>query len=307
MAGLSVQVTFLGTSAGTPTAERGLPAVALTRGREVILFDCGEGTQMPCRRGSVRLSRLSRVCVSHLHGDHVLGLPGLLMSLQLARRTAPLAIHGPPGIDEFVRAVLRLLTARIAYPLAITEHVGDDGPIRGPGYRLECRALEHRVPCLGYAYQEDPAPGTLDAAAARRLGVPDGPLMGRLKAGESVSLPGGGMVRPEDVVGAPQPGIRIAYCTDTRPCPGTAALAAGADLLIHEATFASDRADDARTKLHSTAVEAAETALRAGARRLALTHLSPRYEDPAPLLAEAQALFPNTLVAADLLSLAVGP
>ena len=301
----SIRVTFLGTTAGMPTGTRGLPAVAIARQGEVLLCDCGESTQFQIRKAGIRTGRLSRILISHMHGDHVLGLPGVLMSLQLSGRTAPLEIHGPPGIEEFVRATLRMTEARVLYPLHIAEHGGAEEIARGADYRLECRPLEHRTFSLGYALVEDDILGVLDAEEARRLGVPHGPLMGRLKAGQAVALANGATVLPAQVLSPARPGKRIAYCGDTRPVPACVALAAGADLLIHEATFLSDRAADAQEKTHSTAAGAAEVAREAGARRLALTHISPRYTDPAPLLAEAQAVFPNTVVAEDLLVLDV--
>lgn len=302
-----ITVTFLGTSAGMPTAARGMPAVALVRPPELLLFDCGEGTQMQARRAGVRLHRVTQVCISHLHGDHVLGLPGLLMSLQMGGRTAPLSLHGPPGLAEFIHATLRRLATQVAFPLEIHEQSGEACWAPGAGYHLECAPLEHRILALGYALVEEPTPGALDAARARRLGVPPGPLLGRLKAGEAVSLPSGRVVRPEEVCAPARRGRRIAYCSDTRPCAAAVALAAGADLLIHEATFAAERARDAQEKSHSTTVEAAAVARAAGARRLVLTHLSPRYEDAGPLAAEARAVFPETVVAEDLLALTVPP
>jgi len=300
-----MRVIFLGTSSGTPTLARSLPSVVLQRGSEVILFDCGEGAQLQFRRAGLRPGRLSRVFISHLHGDHVLGLPGFLMSLQLTGRASPLEVHGPPGIRGFITGVLEMVQAQVAFPLEILEHDGDGVAARAAGYTVEFRALDHRVPCLGYALVEDATPGTLDVARARRLGVPDGQPMGRLKGGQPVTLADGTVVRPSQVVAPARPGLRVAYCTDTRPCEAAVILASGADLLIHEATFGSERAEDAHAKGHSTARDAAEIAAGAGARRLALTHISPRYSDPEPLLVEAREVFPSAVVAADLLVLDV--
>lgn len=282
-----------------------MPSLALRRGSEVILFDCGEGTQMQFRKAGLRPGRLSRFCISHLHGDHVLGLPGFLMSLQLGGRTAPLDVHGPPGIEELIGSVLRLTQAHVDFDLRFSEHGAAETVVRADGYRIVCRPLDHRVFCLGFALIEDPLPGALDVARARALGVPDGPIMGRLKGGETVTLPDGTTVEPAQVVARARRGLHVAYCTDTRPSPDAVALATGADLLIHEATFTHDRVEDAHAKGHSTAREAAEIAAHAGARRLALTHISPRYTDSAPLLADAQAVFPNTVIAADLMELDV--
>ena len=298
------RVTFLGTSSGAPTLTRGLPSLVLRRGPELLLFDCGEGTQLQFRKAGLRPGRLSRVFISHLHGDHVLGLPGFLMSLQLGGRATPLEIHGPPGIAALIQAVLRLVEAHIGYELRIFEHGAAETVARGDGYEIECRPLDHRAFCLGYALIEAPVPGTLDVARARALGVPDGPLMGRLKRGEAVTLSSGTIVVPAQVVAPARRGLRVAYCTDTRPrmrpscSPGTPILDPRGHLRARPCRGCA-------CKGHCTAHEAAEIAVRAGARQLALTHISPRYRDPAPLLSDAQALFPNTVIAADLMALEV--
>jgi ribonuclease Z len=293
-------VTFLGTGSGVPTTARNLACVAVQRGGELFLFDCGEAAQIQYRRAGLGFARLTGIFISHLHGDHVTGLMGLLMSLQMADRIQPLLLVGPRGLAEYVRCSRRALHTRFGYPLQIVE--ADAGQVvrETDAYRVWCDALDHRLFCLGYAFEERARPGRFDLAAARALGVPEGPLFGRLQRGEAVELPDGSSIRPEQVLGAPRPGARIAYCTDTRPCPAAVALGREADLLIYEGTFAADMADEAARKGHSTVVEAAQIAVAASARRLAITHISPRYTDPAPLAEQARAVFPETLIAEDL-------
>lgn len=298
-----MRIVFLGTGSGTPTLARYLAAVALVREGEILLFDCGEGTQMRFRRAGLRFSRLSRIFISHLHGDHVTGLPGLLMSLQMAERLAPVHLCGPPGIAELVWTLKRLLHTHFRYDLEISEATGPQVVCDVPAYQVECAPLDHRLFCLGFALTEKDRPGEFNVAAASRLGVPAGPLFGRLQRGETIVLEGGQTVRPEQVLGPPRRGRKIAYCTDTRPCTNAVELAREADLLIHEGTFAADLAEEAKMKSHSTVAEAAEIARQAKVGRLFITHLSPRYVDTGPLQEQAAAVFPNVIIATDLLEI----
>jgi ribonuclease Z len=279
-------------------------AGALARDGEWILFDCGEGTQYQLLRTDLRLSRLRYVFVTHMHGDHVLGLPGLLGTLNLSRHDRPVDVFGPPGIARFVREVSRTTYFRPIFPLVVHEHEGGV-VLETPEFTVEARRLNHRVAAFGYAVQELPRPGRFRLEDAQRLGIPPGPLYGRLQRGESVTLEDGRRVDPSTVVDPPRPGLRVANCTDTGPCEAARELARDADLLIHEATYTRDMAGEAVERGHSTADEAARVARDAGARRLLITHYSPRYDDVEPLLAEARAVFENTTAARDLLELDV--
>jgi ribonuclease Z len=279
--------------------------VALVREGEWMLFDCGEGTQMQLLRTSLRLSRLRYVFVTHLHGDHVLGLPGLLGTLNLSRHDQPVSLFGPPGLARYMRDVGRAIHFHPVFPLEVFE-VEPGIVLETPAFTVEARRLNHRVVAFGYALEEKPRPGRFDVEAARRLGIPPGPLYGRLQRGEAVALDGGRRVEAHEVVGPARPGLRFCYCTDTGPSDGALRLARGADLLVHEATYTDDMAEEATARGHSTAAGAARVARAAEARRLLITHFSPRYDDPAPLLAEARAIFPNTTAAYDLIEVAVG-
>jgi ribonuclease Z len=297
------RLVFLGTAGSWPTAERSVSATALKRGAEVILFDCGEGTQRQFQRSPLSYMEVSRICLSHLHGDHVLGLPGLVQTMDMNGRTAPLHVVGPPGTMDLVRQLVPVGHYKPSYPIEVQE-VRDGARLDGGSYSIHARALKHNVPNLGYALVEAQRPGRFHKQRALDLGVPEGPSFGKLQRGEDVRLPDGRTVRSEQVVGPARPGRKVVVTGDCLPCEATVELARGADVLVHDATFGSEFAD-ANKYGHSTAAQAAFIAQRAGARRLVLTHFSARYRDVAPLLAEARAVFGPTEAAHDLLELDV--
>lgn len=298
------QLTVLGSGASLPTLQRQTTAVAVQREGDLYLFDCGEGTQLQWRRAGLRFSKLRTICISHLHGDHVNGLVGLLQTLSLNGREEGLEVIGPPGIAGLLDAARTHVGLRLAYPMDVRESGGGD-LIAADGYTLRSAPLDHGPPTLGFALAESARPGRFDVQEARRLGVPEGPLFGRLQRGETVILPDGSQVRPDEVLGEPRPGSSVAYCVDTRPCDGALELAREADLFICDATFAEDLTLEARRRGHSTAREAAEMAVRARARRLLLIHLSARYHESRSLLEEAAAVFPRVEVAYDLMEIQV--
>jgi ribonuclease Z len=315
---LGVQVTFLGTSSGVPTRSRNVSAVALRlpQRSELWLFDCGEGTQHQFLRSDLRVSQLRRIFVTHMHGDHVFGLPGLLASLGLAGACEGLTLYGPDPLSSYLEGVMKASSTRIGYPLEIRRvreaaasgaviHDDDDLQVR-------CTALTHRVPAFAYRVDRKPRPGRFDVEKARALGIPPGPVYAQLKAGRSVTLEDGRIIRGAALCGPPRPGCSVVYCTDTVFSEAAVELARGADLLIHESTFSHAEADLAIARQHSTSTMAAQTALEAGVKRLVLTHLSPRYlpgnpTGPDDLLAEARAIFAETLVAKDFLTIEVLP
>ena len=312
-----MQVTFLGTSSGVPTRARNVSAVALRlpQRSELWLFDCGEGTQHQFLRSELRVSQLRRIFVTHMHGDHVFGLPGLLASLGLAGSCGGIDLYGPDPLRDYLEGVMRTSSTRIGYPLRT--HRVKEAAARGSlvldddDITVRCTLLTHRVPAYAYRVDQKPRPGRFDVERARALGVPPGPVYGELKAGRSVTLDDGRVIRGEALCGPPRPGRSVVYCTDTVFSEAAVALARGADLLIHESTFSHGEAELAIARQHSTSTMAAQTALEAGVKRLVLTHLSPRYVagnpmTPDDLVAEARAIFPETLVARDFLSLEVG-
>lgn len=293
---MDLDVVFLGTAGSMPTATRGLPATLVRRGGERLLFDCGEGTQRQLLRSDVGLVELEEVFLTHFHADHYLGLPGMLKTFALRGREVPLSVFGPVGTRTLM-GTLRRVFGRLDYPLAVTElEPGDELP--RDGYAIRAFAVEHGVPALGYALVEEERPGRFDVAAADALGVPPGPARGDLQRGEPIRLPGGAEVRPEQVLGPPRPGRKLVLAGDTAPAASVVEAAAGAELLVHEATFLAEERARARETLHSTAGEAALVAREAGVGLLALTHVSTRYFGH-EVVEEARELFPRTVVPRD--------
>lgn len=293
-----LSVTFLGTGAATPTIDRNVASLSVRRDGEVILFDCGEGTQRQMMRYGVGFS-FTEVFFTHYHADHMLGITGLLRTMGLQDRTAPVRLYGPKGASRILNVAVNLGIERNKFPVEIFELRPGDRISRGD-YDIVVFETEHRADTVGYALAEHVRLGRFNPDRALELGVPEGPLWGKLHKGEAVTLDDGRTVEPSDLVGEPRPGRTLVYTGDTRPSLKVMEAARGADLLVHEATFGGDEAERAKETGHSTASEAARVAADAGVRRLVLTHISPRYSRDAPeLLAEAQAVFPETIVARD--------
>ncbi|MBL8151711.1 MAG: ribonuclease Z [Blastocatellia bacterium] len=297
-----MKIVPLGTSSGTPTKERNVSSVTVFINGAWLLFDCGEGTQYRLLRSPLRFGQLEAVFVTHMHGDHIYGLPGLLGTLSLQHRTTPLHIFGPRGIRDFLTWVMKLSYLRLGYELKISE-VEEGEVYKSDGFKVVCKPLEHRVTDFGYLIVEDDKPGRFDLERAKELGIPAGPLYRQLQLGSDITLPDGRLIKSSEVVGEKRKGKRVAYCTDTRPCMNAVELSRGATMLIHEATYTEDLADEARLRGHSTAAQAASIAEQAGVERLLITHFSPRYLDIRPLLEEARRIFPNTDAARDLLEI----
>jgi ribonuclease Z len=293
---VDLDIVFLGTSGSVPTARRGLAGTLIRRGGARILFDCGEGTQRQLLRSTVGLVELPEVFLTHYHADHYLGLPGMLKTFALRGREVPLTVYGPPGLVDLF-SVLRRIFGKLSYEVDLVELCPGDAVDRGE-YRIFAFEVEHGVSSNGYALVESPRPGRFDVEAARSLGVPAGPLFGRLQSGEPVAVPGGAAVVPDQVLGAPRPGRKIVLAGDTRPARSVLDAARDADVLVHEATFASEERPRADDTLHATALGAAELARAAGVDMLALTHLSNRYFGP-EIAREARAVFPETVVPRD--------
>jgi ribonuclease Z len=293
-----LSATFLGTGAACPTVDRNVAGLAVQREGETILFDCGEGTQRQMMRYGVGFS-FTEVFFTHFHADHMLGITGLLRTMGLQDRTAPVTLYGPRGAQRILGVAMSLGIERNKFPVEIVEIRAGDR-LRRDEYDIVVFETQHRADTVGYALAEHIRLGRFHPERARELGVPEGPLWGRLHKGETVTLDDGRTVSPPDLVGVPRRGRTLVYSGDTRPHQALLEAARGADLLIHEATFGGDEAERAVETGHSTAAEAARVALEAGVRRLVLTHISPRYTRDAPeLLAEARAVFPETAIARD--------
>jgi len=299
-------LTFLGTSAARPTVERGVSSIALMREGETLLFECGEGTQRQMMRYGVGFT-LSEIFISHFHADHFLGLTGLVRTFGLQGRQEPLILYGPRGARRHLSAAVQLGVERSPFEVEIRE-LEPGEVLRRDAYDLEVIGVEHGGSAVGFALREHERLGRFNPDRAKELGVPEGPLWGRLHRGESVEFEVRNedgstdrrIVGPADLVGPARPGRLVVYSGDTRPCESVVRAAEGADLLVHEATFGQEEKDRALETQHATALEAAQVALAARAKRLVLTHVSARYSTmPDVLRDEARQVFAETVVAKD--------
>jgi len=294
---------FFGTGAGLPSKQRNVTAMALRLHQErnaVWLFDCGEGTQHQMLSSPIRPSKIEKIFITHLHGDHLYGLPGLLGSRAFAHTEAPLTVYGPPGIKHYVETVLSTSETHLPYALDIVEIA--PGPVFSDNrFDVSCLPLAHRIASYGYRIVEQPQAGALKVDALVQMGIPKGPTYRALKDGKDVVLPDGRTLQSDDFVMSSTPGRVIAILGDTMPTDNAITLAASADVLVHEATYGTDETARAAKHHHSTTVQAATIAKKAGVRALVLTHLSARYDEAATarLRAEAAAVFANVYIAHD--------
>jgi ribonuclease Z len=297
--GMSIlRLTFLGTSAAQPTIHRNLSGLAVKADQDLLLFDCGEGSQRQMIRFGTGFA-VDAVFFTHFHADHYLGIIGFLRTLGMTGREHALTLHGPPPAKRLLHQAIHLGVDSLPFPVEIVELRGGDSVARR-GYSVNAVQVDHRVNALAYVLQEDARPGKFNLAKARELGVQEGPDFGRLQRGETVTSRDGKPVGPLDVLGPPRTGRRVALSGDTRPCAALMAAAADADLLIHESTFSDDEQERALETRHSTAREAAKVAKAARAKRLILTHLSSRHDmDPSRLLAQAREEFSGPIEVAN--------
>ena len=286
-----------------PTKGRNLPSVVVKRENEVLMFDCGEGTQKQMVLSRIGFNKKMVIFITHMHGDHVLGLPGMLQSMSLLGRSKELDVYGPGGIKDFVESVNRTVQFQLVFPLQVHE-IGPGKVLNEPGYEIKAVRASHVIPCLSYGLIEKPKPGRFYPGKAEALGVPKGPLWKKLQLGQDVRI-GGRIVKPSDVAGSPRPGAKLVYAVDTRPCLTVRRLAANADLLIHDGSFDDSMKDKAREYGHSTVSEAANLARRANVKQLALMHISAMYKDPKVLLREARKIHRRTVIATDLMAIEV--
>ncbi len=292
-----IRVTFLGTAAARPTVRRGVSALTIQREGDLMLFDCGEGTQRQMMRYQTGFS-LDSIFFTHMHADHILGLTGLLRTMGLQGRIEPITLYGPSGSRGILASAAGLGVDRVPFEVSI-EELAVGARVGRDGYDVVALEVDHGAAALGYALAEHRRAGRFDVEAARALGVPEGPLFGQLHKGESIEVDGH-TIEPDAVVGPDRDGRTVVYTGDTRPTPSIIEAAHKAELLIHEATFTEDERDRALSTFHSTAKDAAEVAAAAGVRRLVLTHLSARYsDDPGTIEAEACEIFPAAVVAHD--------
>ncbi|TMW73407.1 ribonuclease Z [Alteribacter natronophilus] len=299
-----MKITFLGTGAGVPSKKRNVSSLVLhleNKQNDLWMFDCGESTQQQFLHTSLKPGKVKRIFISHLHGDHLYGLPGFLATRSFQGAKRPLTIYGPAGTEQFVKSALEISGTYLNYDCHFHE-VGEGLIFNEDGMSVSAGKLDHGLPCFGFRIKEDDRPGALLMDKVEEAGISPGPWLKDLKERKTVTLYDGRTVHGEDFTGPPQPGKTVTILGDTRPCASAAALAYKADLLVHEATFASGEESRAQKYFHSTSAQAAETALKAEAGALLLNHISPRYTDAAPLVNEAVTIFPNTAAAEDFMT-----
>lgn len=293
-----MKVIFLGTGGSFPTKERGLTSIAIRREGELLLFDCGEGTQRQMAHTKVSPMKVETVFLTHFHGDHFLGLPGLVQTMSLMDREKDLEVYGPHGTEEKISKLLEIPVFNLRFDIRIHDLQPGDS-LRRDGYEVETAEIRHSAPGIAYSLVEDQRPGKFYPEKAKELGIEPGPKYSQLQEGETIELPDGSIVEPDQVIGPPRPGRKIVYSGDTRPSKKIIKLAKNADLLIHDGTFSKELRDEAKVGGHSTVQEAAEVAKEANVQRLVLIHASPRYSNLSELEEEAQEIFSNSVFAND--------
>ena len=308
-----MNITFLGTSSGVPTLTRNVSSLALklSQTAEVWLFDCGEGTQHQLMKSNIKSSQIKKIFITHMHGDHIYGLPGLLATLGLSGNSNGIEIYGPSELSSFLISALKNSYCKLSFPLQFikVEDFASQNKIlfENDKVKVNCACLKHRLPAYGYRVSEKDKPGIFDIKKAESFKIPPGPIYSELQSGKKVDLKDGRSFNGKDFCGPPRKGESFVYCTDTVFSQSAVNLSRNADLLVHESTFSKEDEKMAYEKLHSTTIMAAKTALLSNTKKLIITHLSPRYTQrspikPSDLLKEAQKIFPNTYLAKDFLT-----
>ena len=307
-----MNITFLGTSSGVPTLKRNVSSLALklSQSAEVWLFDCGEGTQHQIMKSNIKSSHIKKIFITHMHGDHIYGLPGLLATLGLSGDSDGIEIYGPSELKSFVISALKSSYCKLSFPLRFinVEEYSEQKKLLFESDKIEvnCTILKHRLPAYGYRVSEKDKPGIFNIKKAESLKIPPGQIYSKLQTGQTIILDGR-TFNGKEFVGPPRKGKSFVYCTDTVFSESAVKLSKDADLLVHESTFSQQDEKMAYEKLHSTTIMAAKTALLSNAKKLIITHLSPRYNQkssikPSDLLKEARDIFPNTHLAKDFLT-----
>ena len=293
-----LSIIFLGTGGSWPTIKRNVTSIAVKRGGEIILFDCGEGTQRQFQKSKLSYMQISKIFITHFHGDHFLGIPGLVQTMQLNDREIPLHIFGPKGINQLVKQLLSLGYFKPNYEI-ISHEIDEETTLDFNEYFIKIIRVNHGVPTLGYCLEEKMRPGKFNKSKALKLGIPEGPLFSKIQKGQTIILKDGKKIIPEMILGPPRKGRKIVISGDTRPIDKMVAFANHADVLIHEATFDSSLEEISMEYGHTTASQAAEIAKKANVERLFLNHISPRYLDNKVLEEEAKKVFKKSIVPKD--------
>jgi len=298
-----MKLVFLGTSAAQPTIERGMTCICLVLDKEILMFDAGEGAQIAFQKAKLGWNKKMKIFVTHLHGDHCVGILGLLQTMSLQNRTESLDIFGPPGIDEFLAANLKILNFGLTFPVRIIKI--KEGPVfDDPAYEIHVCEAEHSIPAYSYLFAEKDRPGKFYPEKAKQMGVPEGELWHELQSGKEVKV-GEKTIKPSDVMGEKRSGRKIGISGDTRPTKKLEEFFRGCDYITFDSTYSDTLRDKAKENYHSTSVEAAELAKRAGVSNLILTHFSARYDDAEELVKEAKAVHGSAIAAKDLMEIEI--
>jgi ribonuclease Z len=293
-----LNIIFLGTGGSWPTIKRNVASVAIKRGSEIMLFDCGEGTQKQFQKSKLSYMQISKIFITHFHGDHFLGIPGLIQTMQLNDRKKILHIYGPTGMNKLLSQLLSLGHFRLGYKVIAHEIAGGDS-LEFDDYKIRVLKVLHGVPAVAYCLVEKMRPGKFNKTKALKLGVPEGPLFNKLQHGKIITLNDGRKIVPGLIVGPPRKGRKIVISGDTKPCKSMVEFAKDADILIHDSTFDSELEDVANEYGHSTAFQSAKIAEKANVEKLFLTHISPRYLDHYILEKDARKIFKKSYVPID--------
>ena len=293
-----LRIIFLGTGGSWPTVKRNVSSLAIKRGSEILLFDCGEGTQRQFQQSNLSFMQISKIFITHFHGDHFLGLPGLIQTMQLNDRDTPLHIYGPKGMEELTDHLLTLGYFRPSYEI-ISHDITNGDEVEFEEYSIHVLKVKHNVPAFSYCLEEQQRPGKFNKPKALELGIPEGPLFSKLQCGQTITLANGKDITPDMILGPSRKGRKIVISGDTMPCEEMIAFSKNADVLVHEATFDSELEDIAKDYGHTTAAQAAEIAKKAGVEKLFLVHVSPRYLDYRVLENDARKIFVQSFVPKD--------
>ena len=298
-----MKIVFLGTSAAQPTEERSLTCICIEREGEVLMFDAGEGAQMSYLKSGLGWNKKMKIFVTHLHGDHCIGILGLLQTMTLQHRAEPIEIYGPDGIEEFIAANIKVLNFGLSFPVLITS-INEGIVVEEKDYLvLTCKA-DHSIPAFSYVFQEKDKPGKFFLEKAKEIGIPEGNLWHKLQMGNEIEF-NGKIIKPSDVLGEKRPGRKIGISGDTRPTKKLETFFENCDYLSFDSTFSSKLKEKAYETHHSTAEEAAQLAKNANVKKLILTHFSARYKDETELLEEAKKIHESVIAAKDLLEIEI--
>jgi len=298
-----MKLVFLGTSAAQPTPERGLTCICLEKEGEILMFDAGEGAQISYLKSGLGWNKKMKIFVTHLHGDHCIGILGLLQTMTLQNRIEPMEIYGPDGIEEFIAANIKVLNFGLSFPVMITT-VREGIIVNEKTYTINSCEADHSITSYSYLFQEKDKPGRFFPDKAKELGVPEGELWHKLQTGQDIQV-GDKIVKSSDVLGEKRPGKRIGISGDTRPTKKLEEFFKDCDYLSFDSTFSHELQDKALETHHSTAKEAADLAKKANVSNLILTHFSARYNDESVLLEEAKTIHSSVIAAKDLLEIEI--